>query len=551
MRQLGPTAIDALRNGGVLARNLLLRALPTQRPRWVVVELTGSYPARRPRRKLLSLESLTRGERDRSLEELSAQVAALIRLGDLQGVVLRVQGLRVDLATAYALRNQVKRLRAFGKRTVVVAESLDTVSHYVAAAADEVVVPGSAELWIHGTSMTVTFVADALARVGIGFEKLAIGKYKNGPDQLTRSTMSEAQREQLDALLDGIQATVHEAVASDRDREPRDVAGWWDMGVTEAHAALELGIVDRVAYEDEVLGPDHVPAAKAVAFAPGLTRSGRGRVAVVSLEGNIVPGRSRRSPIPLPVFGASMAGSETLVRSLRQAARDPRNKAVVFHVDSGGGSALASDLIGREIELLAQRMPVVAVMGQMAASGGYYVLTHATRVLAAPTTLTGSIGVFAAKPVLEAFNERYGFNPVTLRRGRFASTMSFATAWDEDETGLMNRYIGEVYRRFVTRVASGRGMTEERVDELGKGRIWSGADALELGLVDELGDLDRAITVAKELAGLGQAAAVVDVKQPQSMVLPVSADAPSVIAAVAPLLRERALLMPVPWVELF
>ena len=549
LRNALPSVVGALVNGGVTARNLLLRALPTPRPRWVVLELTGSYPARKKRRKLFSIENLARGESEPSLEELEAIVGSLTRIPGLVGVVLRLQSLNVDLATAYAVRNQVQRLRDSGKRTVAVAEALDTTTYYLAAAADEIVVPNSAELWVHGTSMTVTFIADALARFGIGFDKLAIGEYKNAPDQLTRTDMSPAQREQLDVLLDGIQDTIGDAVAKGRRRDGSDVAGWWDLGVTNAGTALDVGMVDRVAYEDEVMTKDHVPAAKAIAFAPGLRRVASERVALVSLKGTIVPGKSRHSPLPLPVLGADVAGSETVVRNLRAAGRDPRTQAVVFHVDSGGGSALASDLIGREIELLASRMPVVAVMGQMAASGGYYVLTHASRVLAAPTTLTGSIGVFATKPVLKAFNERYGLNPETLRRGRFATVMSFASHWDEEEAGLMDRYIHEVYERFVGRVAAGRSIDDERVDEIGRGRIWSGADAVGLGLVDGLGDVASAVAMAKDLAGIHEGAQVWDVRQPQAMVMPVTPDAAGVIGAVAPLLRERVLLVPGSWLS--
>jgi protease-4 len=266
-------------------------------------------------------------------------------------------------------------------------------------------------------------------------------------------------------------------------------------------------------------------------------------VAVVSLEGNIVPGKSRRTPLPLPLLGDVMAGSETLVQALRSAAHDTTTAAVVFHVDSGGGSALASDLIWREVKLLAARKPLVAVMGQLAASGGYSVLTHATRVLAAPFTITGSIGVLMGKFVLQEFNARYGLNPKTLRRGRFAALNESSRDWDEAELELLWRYNREIYERFVTRVADGRGLTRERVDEIGRGRIWSGADALELGLVDELGDVQLAIARAKELAGLHPDAPVWNVQAAQKLLLPADPDPAALLHAWAPLLRERALLL--------
>lgn len=538
-----PVLATAVRNGAALARNALLGAWPGPRPRWVVLELTGTYPERTPPRRLVSLESLAAGRRDASLAELAATVDALCRADWLEGALLRVHELRVDLAAAYALREQVGRLRAAGKRTLVVAAALDTTAYYVAAAADEVVVPESAELWVHGNALGATFLADALAKAGVRFEKHAIREYKNAGDQFALPAMSEAQRRQYDALLDSVERTFASAVAAGRGRAPEEVRSWVEEGVTSAARALALGMVDRVAYEDEVVSRDHAPAARAVALVPGRTRPPGGRVAVVSLEGAIVTGRSRRSPVPLPLFGAAMAGSETLVRALRTAAKDPRTKAVVLHVDSGGGSALASDLIWREVSLLARRLPVVAVMGELAASGGYYVLTHATRVVAAPTTITGSIGVVAGKFVLEEFNRRHGVNPEVLRRGRFATLMRSADGWDDAERSLIERYVSEVYERFVARVADGRGLSRERVDEVGRGRVWTGADALEIGLADELGDVQRALALAKELAGLRDDAEVWDVPTPQRPVLPVGGSPEAALHAVAPLLSERALLV--------
>src|SRR5690606_3885171 len=348
------------------------------------------------------------------------------------------------------------------------------------------------ELWVHGSALGATFMADALARAGIRYEKLAIREYKNAGDQFALPTMSEAQRRQYEAILDSVERTFLEAVAEGRGREPEEVKRWVDEGVTSARRALELRMVDRVAYEDEVVGEGHAPAARAAMFAPSRTRGPGGRVAVVSLEGAIVTGRSRRSPLPLPLLGGTMAGSETVVRALRAAGKDPLTRAVVFHVDSGGGSALASDMIWREVRRLAERVPVVAVMGELAASGGYYVLTHATRVVAAPATLTGSIGVVAGKFVLEEFNARYGLNPELLTRGRYAALMRSSRGWDREERALLERYIAEVYERFVARVAEGRRLSRERVDEIGRGRVWTGRDALDLGLVDELGAVQHA-----------------------------------------------------------
>jgi protease-4 len=216
---------------------------------------------------------------------------------------------------------------------------------------------------------------------------------------------------------------------------------------------------------------------------------------------------------------------------------------VALQVDSGGGSALASDLIWRAVQRLATRKPVVAVMGAVAGSGGYYVLTHATRVLAAPTTITGSIGVVMGKFVLEEFNARYGLNPETLRRGRFATLTTSARGWDDAERDLLGRHNDAIYQRFVNRVAEGRGLSATRVNEIGRGRIWSGRDAPDLGPVDEIGDVPRAAAPAKERAGLHPDAPTWNVRAPEAPVLPSTEDPTTLARAWAPLLREHAWLV--------
>lgn len=536
--------VGSLRNSAARVRNAVVRALPGERPAYIVLELSGSYLARRRKRKLVSLSTVLGAEREQSLEELAEQVTALLQAPWLDGVVIRLGELSLDLATAFALRNQLERLRAGGKRVVVVAGEFNGVTYYLASAADEVIAPESASLWVHGLALSTTFMAEALARFGVRFEKLAIEEFKNAGDQFSLPAMSEAQRLQYDALLESVERTYLGTVAAGRGRTPDEVRTWVDQGVTSADAARDLGMIDRVAYEDEFIGARYKTYAQGVRFLPSRTRPLEGgRVAVVSLEGNIVSGKSRRTPVPVPLLGDAMAGSETLVRALRAAACDATTKAVVFFVDSGGGSALASDLIWREVKQLAAKKPVVAVMGQLAASGGYYVLTHATRVLAAPTTITGSIGVLVGKFVIEEFNARYGFKPETLERGRFAALTRSSRGWDEVEHDLLQRYNREIYERFVSRVADGRGLGTQRVDEIGRGRIWSGADALELGLVDELGDVQLGIARAKELARLDPDAPVWNVPAPQKLLLPTGDDPATLLRSWAPLLRERALLL--------
>lgn len=538
------TAVTSVRNGAIRLRNAIAKVLPGDRPGWVVLELTGPFRPRKSKRKLLSPDTLMGKELTLTQEELEALVSALLEAEWLEGVVVRLQDLALDWASAYAVRRQLERLREGGKRLVVTANHLRDLEYYVATVGHEIVVPDSGEMNVNGMALTSTYMADFLARFGMSVDKLAIREYKSAMDNFARSSMSEGQREQMTVLLESIHQHFLRTTAAGRSQDPAAVRSWVDEGVTSATQAAEIGMVDRVAYEDEFISKDHKPLAAAAQFLTRPVRStAPGRVALVSLEGNIIPGKSRKPPVPLPLFGDRMAGSETLVSALRAAGKDKRTKAVVFHVDSGGGSALASDLIWREVKLLAARMPVVAVMGAVAGSGGYYVLTHATKVLAAPTTITGSIGVVSLKPVMEEFNRKYGFNPETLKTGRYANLYSSAQPWDDEERALVSRYMEGVYDRFVTRVAEGRGLSKERVNEIGRGRLWSGEDAIEVGLVDELGDVGNAIDLAKNLAGLPANAAVWNVQAPQKYVLPVGTDAESFMATLAPLWKERAVLM--------
>ena len=528
------------------AKNLM-QHLPGDRPEWVVVELAGTVAPRAERRRLFGFTVPGGGFGGHpSLDRLLATLDALGRAPWLVGVLLRIEGFHADPATAYALRRGVAALRAAGKRTVAYLTQLDWTGYYVASAASEVVAPESADIGLRGLGLSVTFMRDFLARVGVRFEKLAIDEYKNAFDNLVRQEMSAAHREQLEVLLDRFEEHFTTTVGESRGLSAAAVRALVDQGLTSAEEARAHKLIDRIAYEDEIVGPKHRPLADVGRFLGTRVPSLGGRVAVVSLTGGIMPGKSRRLPSPV---GSKMAGAESVVRALRAAGADASTKAVVLFVDSGGGSALASDLIGREVRVLRDRKPVVAVMGAVAASGGYYVLTHANRVIAAPTTITGSIGVLTGKLVLEDLFAKWGLRAEQIRRGRYALMLDPATAFGDEERALLARANGEIYDRFVAKVADGRRMTVERVREIARGRVWAGADALAAGLVDELGDLETGVQRARELAGLGPDAAVWDVEPPDELQLPHAPDAAALMELATPFLRETSWLVLPQWLR--
>lgn len=471
------------------------------RPTWVVIDIAGDYPALNPGNPLAALLN-----RQDTLEALSARLDKLAHADWLHGVLLRFGSYGAGLSTSRTIRDAVQRLSEH-KRTVAYLSSLSMPSLLAASGAGEVVAPESAEINVLGLGLEVTYLGEFLKKNGVSFENLRIREYKSALTRFSDDQMDPYNREQLTRLLDSMEEGWLADMAMSRKVSLEAARGWLDHPISSARAACAAGLIDKVAYEDELIGPATRPMSAVMDLLRPALRKNRaaknsGRIAIVPVIGAIVTGKSQRNPLPL--FGGVSAGSDTVVAALKRAGQDKQTKAVVLYVDSGGGSALASDLIWREVSVLGDRLgkPVVAVMGSVAASGGYYVLASAKCVIASPYTITGSIGVVSGKPVLEEFNRRQGLNPQGVTRRETGLIYSSARPFSAAQRELMERSIEEVYQRFTLRVAQGRGLSQERVNELGRGRIWSGQDALEHGLIDELGDLETGIRRACELSGL-------------------------------------------------
>lgn len=507
-----PDPVHLLKRGATALSNLIAD-LPGERPAWVTLDLQGAYPAREQPRRLLAVPPEV-GPRDPSLEQLELQIEALARAPWLEGVLVRFGPTSFGPARAWAVRRLLRELSA-EKRVVAYLAYPSLLAYWVATAADEVVLTEAEVGGGWGLGAETVYWGKALERAGVSFERVRVREYKTAFENVARGSMSEEQREQVGAILADIDDAIVSEIARGRSVEEEMARGWLEQPPTGREDAVERGLIDRSGYEDDAVGDEPAQLPQVARFLKRRPPAWSGRVAVVSLAGAIVPGESRRSPLPLPLIGGTFAGSETQIRALRTAAKDPRVEAVVFHVESPGGSALASDLIWREVQQLARSKPVVAVMGDVAGSGGYYVLTHATRVIAAPTTVTGSIGVIAGKFVVEELFDRFGVRAERVTRHRFAHLMSSAEPFDDEERAFLEANIQATYSQFIRRVADGRDLALERVDEIGRGRIWSGRAAQELGLVDELGDVRTAIARAKALAGLPDDAPVVNVRPPR------------------------------------
>ncbi|BDG06944.1 signal peptide peptidase SppA [Anaeromyxobacter paludicola] len=429
-----------------------------------------------------------------------------VRDDETPGLLVRIDDVPLGAARVEELRHKLEQVRA-RKPVVAYVTGGGNRGYWLATAASAIWAPPSAPLQVNGLASNHPFLRDALARLGVAFDVVAMGRYKNAPDALTRSDMSDAQREVTGSLLDDLHRRQLEAVAAARGLPEARVKELVDVGFFTSERAVQEKLLDEVVWPDELearLGKvvggevrlsereDRSPPRQAQRWGP------RPAVAVIRLEGTIVSGRSRSDP-----FGVeSVAGAETVTRQLRAAAEDGSVKAIVLRVDSPGGDALASDLIWREVVAARRKgKPVVASMGDSAASGGYLAAVGAGEILAEPSTYTGSIGVFVLKPDLSGLLGKLGVKDVVLKRGENADIESPLKTWTPGERRLVEEQISAFYETFLARVVEGRKLSRDEVHAVAQGRVWSGAQALSHKLVDRLGTLDDAIALAKQRAG--------------------------------------------------
>jgi protease-4 len=387
----------------------------------------------------------------------------------------------------------------------------DMAGYYAACAADQILIPPSAFLMITGLRAEVQFLKDALAKVGLAAEVEAVSPYKSAGDMFVRSDISPENREQLERLLDLRFAEIVRAIGAGRGKSADEARAAIDAAPLSARSALERGLVDGLCYEDELARQLKIgerdpkildwDAAKRALRLPRAHWQRR-LVAVVQVQGMITTGASRSLPVPIPLLGGQQAGSDSVAQALRQIERNRRVAAVVLYINSRGGDAFASDLIWREVLRVRMSKPVVVAMGDAAASGGYYIAAPASAIVAQPGTLTGSIGVVSLRPIAAGMLERAGVNTVVLSRGAHSGLLSISQPPSDDERLALRDLIFTSYDEFKHRVREGRSMSEERLDPIAGGRVWMGQEALELGLVDQLGGLPEALVKAQELADL-------------------------------------------------
>jgi protease-4 len=468
-----------------------------------------------------------RGLRARPLRDVVRALEKAADDDEVAGLVAHAGG-EIGFSQVAELRDAVARFRASGKRTAVYAETFGEMgpgnsSYHLASAFEEIWLQPSGDLGLVGLAATAVFVRGSLDKLGVQTQIGHRHEYKTAPNTFLETDLTPPHREMMESLVGSITDDIIGDVAAARGLTEAAVRQAVSRAPLSAAEALEAGLVDRLGYREELFrtlreeltdrdaeprlkfvdrydqaGTPLARLARGSEHLPQVVRPRRGVVAVVGAHGAIHLGRSGGSS-PL---SSQSAGSDTVTAPLRSAGKDAPVRAIVLRIDSPGGSAVASDAIRRAVlEVRSSGTPVVASMASLAASGGYFIAMPCDRVLATPSTLTGSIGVWGGKQIISDGLARIGVTRATVSAGRFADMFSTDRPFDEEEWTRVGVWLDRVYDDFTEKVAQDRGLPLARVQELARGRVWTGSQALESRLIDGLGGLSGAVDAACELAG--------------------------------------------------
>jgi protease-4 len=467
--------------------------------------------------RVLDLE--LREGNERSVVDTLLTLDAALHDDRVSGVLLRPRG--SGMATAYAqeIRLLVSALRKAGKRVICHLEDASGGQYYACAGADAVLLDPAGSLRLLGAAADVLLFGETLHKIGLRADFVRIGDYKSAPEQLGHSELSEPGREELRSLLGDVQARVLQDLGRDLHVSRERVAAIMDSGPQLAAQAISDKLVARV-IDEAALGQGGDSALANERVVSALTPRRRGdwsagpRIGVVMIDGSIVDGEN----VDVPFLGMHMSGGKTIVAAIDSMLADPLIRAIVLRVDSPGGAVLASDQIWRAVRRAVAIKPVVVSMGAVAASGGYYVAAAGDEIWADPSTMTGSIGIFYGKVDAVGLANKLGVTIESFQFGKRAGAESIFRPFTPDERAALADRMRTYYRLFLARVATGRGLSIERVDELGRGRVYSGDAALRLGLIDHLGGFGAALARARQLARLNDSGEVVVLpRRPQGL----------------------------------
>ena len=421
----------------------------------------------------------------------------------VESIVLHIDGLDWGWARVHEMAAALRSFRASGKKVYACIDGAGEKEYALAACAERISMPQVSTLQLDGLSATAMFMAGGFGKLGVRPNFAHVGRYKSAVESYTRDSLSVPAREAMEALLDDEYALLLDSLAVARHLPRDSIQHLIDDGPYTARDALARGLVDTLLAQADMdslashAGPTRRGTGSFLRYAEeGSSESGE-HIAVLVAEGEIVDGKSRDGG-----FGGRAVGDETLIEALRDIRSRKSIKAVVLRIDSPGGSGNASEAVWQELRRTRREKPVIVSMGDLAASGGYYLACAGDVIVADPATITGSIGVFGGKFNLAGLYNKLGINIQSITRGRHADMMSSYTDFTPEEETLFQHGLDQFYEVFLSRVSEGRGLTTAQVDSLAQGRVWSGLAAKQRGLVDEFGGLNEAIDIAREKAHL-------------------------------------------------
>src|SRR5262245_55777052 len=428
----------------------------------------------------------------------------------INGLLVTIDGPNLGSARLQELRDAILDFQKSRKWAVAYLETAGEFSpgnrdYYLATACSSIWLAPPGDINLVGLYYEVPFLRGTLDLLGVVPDMDHIGKYKSAMNTITDKAMNEAYRESMEALVGSVFGQVRKDIAQARHMTDETIASIIDNGPYTGPRAVEVSLIDKLGYRDEVeenlkeKNGGALPLVKVGKYLKaGRYYTGGSKIALIYGVGGVARGESDLDPLS----GDMTMGSDTTAAAIKHAREDPSIKAIVFRVDSPGGSYIASDLIYREVTLARQAKPVVVSMGDVAGSGGYIVAMGANKIVAEPATITASIGVLAGKLVTTGFWNKVGITFDTVQRGRHASFFSTGRAYSPEERTIFETWLQRIYKDFVEKAAKGRGKTYDQIHAIAQGRVWTGEDALRLGLIDELGGLTTAIRRAQELAHL-------------------------------------------------
>jgi len=428
---------------------------------------------------------------------------------NIEGIFMNLGGINAGIATLGEIREAILDFKESGKFIYAYSNAYTQKSYYLASVADSVFMTPEGIFLFNGISAQVMFYKKALEKVGVEMQVIRHGSYKGAVEPYLRNDLSEENREQIEGYVGALWGKIVDDIAESRGLTTEKLNQIADeLATIDSEKLVQTGMIDGLIYYDEMLSlmkkkldveeKDDLEAVSLKNYKDATVKKkdkeySRDKIAVIYAYGAVVDGN----------MGEGYISSERISKAIRKARRDKSVKAIVFRINSGGGSGSASDVIHREVMLAAKEKPVVASMGDVAASGGYYIAAPADTILAGPGTITGSIGVFGLFPnVQKLMTDKIGITTDVVKTNENANMLTAMDPLDPEERQIVQKMVDDFYINFVNIVTDGREKSYDEIDAIAGGRVWAGADALELGLIDMYGGLDKSIEVAAEMAGL-------------------------------------------------